>query len=92
MYDSEYVWSLIKKHRGEKFYQIRGGEFAYEVKGNCVIPGRTNVKISKTGFDEAVKLLPLPNTVPVHHLRGPSYIYAILMDERIFGELNRNAH
>jgi hypothetical protein len=28
-------------------------------------------------------LVPLENTVPVQHLRGPSYIYAILMDPRI---------
>ena len=92
MYDSEYVWSLIKKYNGEKFYQIRGGEFTYKVKRNYVIPDRTNVQISKTNIDEAVKLLPLQNTVPVQHLRGPSYIYAILMDGRILGELYRNDH
>lgn len=89
LFDSEYVWSLINKYSGEKFYQIRGGEFTYEVKGNCVVPNRTNVQISKASFDEAVKLLPLPNTVPLQHLRGPSYVYAILMDSRISGELNR---
>jgi hypothetical protein len=26
---------------------------------------------------------PLPNTVPVQNLQGPSYLYAILMDSRI---------
>jgi hypothetical protein len=30
-----------------------------------------------------LRYVPLPNTVPVQHLRGPSYIYAILMDSRI---------
>ncbi len=89
MYDSELVWSLIKKHSGEEFQQIRGGLFTYEVRGNYVIPDRTNVQLSKKSFEEAVKLMPLPNTVSVNHLRGPSYIYAILMDGRIFGELNR---
>ncbi len=89
MYDSEHVWALIKSHSGEEFHQIRGGVFTYVVRGNYVVPDRTNVQISKASFEEAVKLMPLPNTVSVQHLRGPSYIYAILMDDRIFGELKR---
>ena len=92
MYNSKHVWSLINKYSGEEFYQIRGGVFAYEVRGNCVVPDRTNVQISKASFEETIKLMPLPNTVPLQHLRGPSYTYAILMDGRIFGELNRNVH
>ena len=34
-------------------------------------------------MEEAAALVPLANTVPVQHLRAPSYIYAILMDPRI---------
>ena len=83
MHDIETLWPRIIKHAGEKFYQIRGGEFTYEIRGNSIIPDRTNIQISKNHIQEAIKYLPLSNTVPVQHLRGPSYIYAILMDKRI---------
>jgi hypothetical protein len=77
------VWERIKLRAGERFVQIRGGEFTYEVIGGHVVPDRTNQQIPKSHFEEAFGLLPLENTVPVQHLRGPSYIYAILMDKRI---------
>lgn len=83
MRDIESVWSQIKKHEGEVFHQIRGGEFTYIVTGNQVIPNRTNVNISKTHIEEALCHYPLTNTVKLQHLRGPSYIYAIIMDRRI---------
>jgi hypothetical protein len=77
------VWRRIESHAGEDFTQIRGGKFTYEVVGARVILDRTNQQIPRIHFQEAAKLLPLENTVPVQHLRGPSYIYAILMDRRI---------
>ncbi len=77
------VWKRIKAHSGEEFFQIRGGKFTYQIKNEQVIPNRTNHQFSRSSFEEAFQLVPLPNTVPVQHLRGPSYIYAILMDERI---------
>ena len=79
------LWSRIKAHEGEKFIQIRGGEFTYAVSGAAVIPDRTNQNIPRAHFEEAIGLLPLSNTVPVQHLRGPFYIFAILMDRRICG-------
>ena len=81
--DFEIIWSRIKQHEGETFKQIRGGEFRYIVNGNMVIPDRTNVQISKKYFQEALSHYPLTNTVKIQNLRGPSYIYAILMDNRI---------
>jgi hypothetical protein len=79
----EIVWRRIETHAGEKFMQIRGGKFIYEVIGGHVLPDRTNQQIPKSHFEKALALLPLENTVPIQHLRGPSYIYAILMDDRI---------
>lgn len=79
----ESIWTRIKAHQGEIFTQIRGGEFTYEVDGNMVIPDRTNHAFPKYHFEEAYGLVPLNNTVPVQHLRGPSYIFAIMMDDRI---------
>lgn len=77
------IWQRIKEHEGKKFMQIRGGEFTYEVAASAVIPDRTNQNLPRSHFEEASRLLPLADTVPVQHLRGPSYIYAILMDPRI---------
>lgn len=82
--DIEIIWKMIGDHAGEIFRQIRGGEFTYVMKGNAVIPDRTNVQISKAHFIEALEHYPLSNTVPLQKLRGPSYIYAILMDKRIY--------
>lgn len=79
----ETVWSRIKAHAGGEFHQIRGAKFVYEVDGNTVIPDRTNYPLQKSEFKKAFDLVPLDSTVPVQHLRGPSYLYAILMDPRI---------
>lgn len=77
------IWSRIRAHEGETFRQIRGGEFTYTVTGSAIVPDRTNQNISRAHFAEATRMLPLKSTVPVQHLRGPSYIYAVLMDRRI---------
>jgi hypothetical protein len=77
------VWNRIETHAGEVFIQIRGGEFTYQIVSGQVIPDRTNQQIPKSQFEEAFGLVPLPDTTSVQHLRGPSYIYAILMDNRI---------
>ncbi len=77
------IWNRIKSHEGEIFCQIRGKKFIYSVIGSALIPEGINQNIPRAHFKKALVLLPLENTVPVQHLRGPSYIYAILMDKRI---------
>lgn len=77
------VWNRIVKNQNETFHQIRGKEFTYEVIGERIVLHTTNQHISKSQIEEALELVPLKNTQQVHHLRAPSYIYAILMDERI---------
>jgi hypothetical protein len=77
------VWRRIEMQAGQIFRQIRGQPFSYQVVGSAVRPSSTDRLISRTQFERALELVPLQNTVPVQHLMGPSYIYAILMDERI---------
>jgi hypothetical protein len=77
------IWRRIVEHEHEVFTQIRGGRFAYEVKGNYVRPDRTNQNISRKDFQSAYAFVPLSGTAVLQHLRGPSYLYAILMDGRI---------
>ncbi|MHC0037952.1 hypothetical protein [Pseudoneobacillus sp. C159] len=77
------VWKRIIENEGQVFRQIRGGEFSYKVKGNILYLSRTRRSVSKGTFNDALKFVPLCNTVPVQHLQAPSYLFAILMDERI---------
>lgn len=79
----ETIWGRIQQHEGELFTQIRGGEFRYKVQDGCVKPDRVNQIISRDQFERAFQSVPLENTIPVQNLRGPAYIFAILMDKRI---------
>ena len=77
------VWARIVAKAGDTFHQVRGGAFRYQIRGDYLIPDRSNYPIPRAHFAEAFRLAPLRSTTDVHHLRGPSYIYAILMDPRI---------
>jgi hypothetical protein len=77
------VWKRIEDRAGAEFQMIRGGAFRYSIIAGHVIPNRTRQQIPKSHFKEALHLVPLANTVALQHLRGPSFIYAILMDSRI---------
>jgi hypothetical protein len=79
----EDMWRRVKAHAGAQFQQIRGGVFTYKVEDEHVVPDRTNQRIPKSHFERALGFVPLADTVSIHDLRGPSYIYAILMDRRI---------
>jgi hypothetical protein len=81
----EVVWARIIAHQGQTFHQILGKAFTYEVDHGYLIPSTTNWRIPRGHFEEALELVPLENTVPVQHLYGPSYIFAVLMDRRIRG-------
>lgn len=77
------VWNRIEAHAGETFEQVRGAIFTYQVVGGAVVPNRTVQQIPKSHFAKAIDLVPLSGPSEIQHLRGPSYIYAILMDQRI---------
>jgi len=77
------VWARIVAHEGEVFKQIRGREFTFEVASNVLRLSTTNHHVSRATVEEAFQLIPLANTTPLQHLRAPSYLYAILMDQRI---------
>ena len=79
----EEVWQRIRAHQGEWFTQIREAKFTYKSPNGYVEPDRTQQRISRSQFETAYRWVPLENTVSIQHLRGPSYIYAILMDKRI---------
>jgi hypothetical protein len=77
------VWQRIVVLQGQQFTQIRGRVFTYRIVGNSIRLGTTNQNISQGELVAALQFVPLNNTVIIQHLRAPSYIYAILMDNRI---------
>jgi hypothetical protein len=79
----EIVWGRVVSHQGLVFRQVRGKEFTYRVYGGAVIPSTTNQLLPKSDFTRALELVPLRGPGEIPHLRGPSYIYAILMDHRV---------
>jgi hypothetical protein len=78
------IWDNIVKHQGELFRTITDLPFTYIIKGNSVVPDRTNYPISKNEFKKAYKLEFLSGPGQINNLvRGPAYVYAILTDIRI---------
>lgn len=77
------VWNKIVSHEGQVFTQIRGKEFTYRIVGNSIIPSTTNRNIHMNQFEKAYELMPLKNTSTIQNLQGPSYLFAILTDNRI---------
>jgi len=77
------VWRRIVAHQGETFHQKRGKPFTYTVDREHVIPNTTNQQVLRSQFEKALRLMPLAGPGEIQHLRGPSYIYAILTDARI---------
>lgn len=79
----ETVWARISANAESEFRMIQGGIFSYKIVSGHVVLDRTNHQIPKSQFEKSLALVPLGNTTVIQHLRGPAYIYAILMDDRI---------
>ena len=83
MTDFDRVWERIVSHAGETFNLVRGAAFTYEVTKGQLIPDRTRQQIPKSQFEKALELVPLRGPGEIQHLRGPSFVYAILADPRV---------
>jgi len=80
------IWERIKAHQHEEFVTKRGLSFTYEVRGNRLVTDRpSEYPIQATEFEKALAVMPVPGPGRLRHLRGPSYIWAILHDPRIRG-------
>jgi hypothetical protein len=77
------VWAAIERHAGETFHQVRGQAFTYRLQGAGIVPSTTRYRIPRSAFDRALERLPVTGPGELNDLRGPSYLYAILMDPRI---------
>jgi hypothetical protein len=77
------IWRRVVSCQGETFLQKRGGRFKYEIVGSVLHLDRTDQTISKGHLEKTLEFLPFESTAVIRQFRAPSYIYAILMDERI---------
>ncbi len=80
----EDVWRNIERHAGETFHTIRGRPLKYVVIGNQVVTDRTVYQLARSNFEKAwlMKSVSGPGDLS-NHVRGPSYVWAILNDDRI---------
>ncbi|MBO8138246.1 MAG: hypothetical protein H0Z40_08945 [Desulfotomaculum sp.] len=87
MPDFNKVWNRILSNEGETFRTKTGKEFTYIVVKDCLIPSRTDQKITKADIKKAYKLIPFNGPGVINNtVRGPSYIWAILHDNRTIGK------
>ena len=78
------IWTRIIENAGEKFYTKRGLPFTYKIVGEMFIPSRTDYRISKEDIKKAHQMLPLSGPGEISQIvRGPSYLWAVLYDEKI---------
>jgi len=80
----EEVWRRIVVHEGEIFHTKTGREFTYRIDGEGFYPSRTNYRISKSDFRKVYEIVPIPGPGVINGMvRGPSYVWAVLHDQRI---------
>lgn len=81
--DKEKVWQQIINFEGATFFLQDGGEFTYIVGKDFLALSGCGFNLPKKDIEAALDLYPFKNIIPIQHLRCPSYIFAILKDERI---------
>ncbi len=84
MSDFERVWSQIEVLAGETFHTKTGKPFAYDCSRSVIHLRNTNRALPRSDFAKAMSRFPLPGPAALQDLQGPSYIYAILTDPRVF--------
>ena len=78
------VFNRILAHKGETFHTITGLPFTYEIRGNIFYPSRTHYQISRSDFEKAYDMVPIKGPGIINDIvRGPTYIWAVLHDQRI---------
>lgn len=85
--DPNEVWARILDFEGNFFFTDSGEQFVYATGSDYLAIRKTSYKIPRADIEKAVALYPFKNSVPLQHLRHPSYIYAILTDERIIAKI-----
>jgi hypothetical protein len=78
------AWRRVTEYAGAIFYTKTGYPFTYTVEDDAVKTSRTSYTLYRDQFEKAYNLAPVKGPGEYTNLvRGPSYIWAILHDERI---------
>jgi hypothetical protein len=78
------IWKKIVSNEGNLFNTKNGEEFTYNVNNNIITTSRTEWNIPKNDFERVFNLLPIDGPGQINKIvQGPSYIWAILNDDRI---------
>jgi hypothetical protein len=80
----EMVWERVVSHTGEFFKTATGRWFTYRLDGDRILPSHTEIRIPRSDLELAYSMVPIPQSAKLNRLvEGPSYVWAILHDERI---------
>lgn len=71
------VWQRIRAHEGEPFSTITGARFKYSVDGNALRPDRAKQNLTRSNFEKALELVPLP---------GPGGSATSYVGQHMFGQ------
>jgi hypothetical protein len=78
------VWKRIVANEGKEFKTITNLPFTYEIRKDTLCPSRTKYNISKSDFAKVFESVPIAGPVVISkYVRGPSYIWSVLHDQRI---------
>jgi hypothetical protein len=77
------IWKSITEQEGSEFKQVRGKTFTYKISGNAIVPSTTNYLIPKSQIEKAWNRMPIKGPGMISDFIAPSYLYAILIDEKI---------
>jgi hypothetical protein len=77
------VWQRITSNAGAEFRQKTGKRFTYTATNSSVNPSTTNRALPRGDFATAYARAPLIGPGQLQDSQGPSYIWAILTDDRV---------
>ncbi len=78
------VWERIVGREREFFQTSKGRYFTYRIEDDALLPSRSDIRIPRSDFALAFSMVPIPTSAKLNRLvDAPSYIWAILHDERI---------
>ena len=81
------IWNNIIKYQGEQFFTtVKKKPFSYIVNGNSIVLQNTNRIIPRSNVERALEInSPTVSKFVGMNLQGPSYLLAIITDNRIIG-------
>lgn len=77
------IWRTICSLAGQDFTTKTGKPFAYDASASALVLRNTNRSLPKGDFAEALRRMPVSGPGELQDLQGPSYLYAILTDQRV---------